>query len=192
MSYIKTVNKAKVIPVIFIAGIVFYSCSNELEQIQAVTVDKNAPSETTEGVDMLYTDNGKSTLRMQSPRVDKFDDESNPRLEWPLGLEVTFYDSLQQVESVLKANYGILYQAKGYMMVKNDVVFSNNKNERLNTEQLHLYFERDSVYTDKFFTITSETGKIAANELISNLTFTKYKFNKVENSEVYIDDQEEE
>lgn len=179
-----------IIPAPWVAGIIFCSCSANLEEINAVTVDKNAPSEITEGVDMLYTNEGKPSMRMEAAVVEKYEDEANPRLEWPKGLKMTFFDSLQKIQSVLKANYGILYENEGYMMVRNDVVFSNNKNERLNTELLHLYFQKDSVYTDKFFTITSETGRIAANELISNLTFTKYKFQKVENSEVYINDDE--
>ena len=61
-------------------------------------------------------------------------------------MKVTFYDTLENIESVLTANYGLLLSEEQYLKVQDSVVFQNNKNDRLDTELLNIYFEKDSIY----------------------------------------------
>ena len=46
-------------------------------------------------------------------------------MECPSGLELIFYDSLNNVESTLIADYGKLYTEKEFLNVKNNVRFDN-------------------------------------------------------------------
>ena len=97
-------------------------------------------------------------------------------------MKVTFYDSLENVESVLTANYGLLLSENQYLKVKDSVVFQNNKNDRLDTELLNIYFEKDSIYTDKFVKVSTESGVISGTGLVSNSNFTKYELLNVRDS----------
>lgn len=160
----------------------FISCSNNLEEIKEVMSRKNGPDEVTEGVIMLFSDMGKSKIKLESPLVYRFLGEDKMKIECPNGMKVTFYDSLQQVESVLTANYGILLSDEQYLKVKDSVVFKNNKNDRLDTELLNIYFAKDSIYTDKFVKITTENAVIAGTGLVSNSNFTKYELLKIRDS----------
>lgn len=169
----------------FLAGI-FFSCSNDLGEIKEVTSSKNAPDEVTEGVTMLFTDMGKSKLKLESPIVNRYLDKDEMKVECPQGMKVTFYDTLQQIESVLTANYGLLLSSEQYLKVQDSVVFTNNKNDRLDTELLNIYFEKDSIYTDKFVKVSTENGVISGTGLVSNSNFTKYELLNIRDSHLNV------
>jgi len=159
-----------------------FSCSNNLEEIKEVTAKSDGPDEITEGVIMLFTDMGRSKLKLESPLVYRFLDEENMKIECPEGMKVTFYDTLENIESVLTANYGLLLSDGQFLKVKDSVVFQNNKKDRLDTELLNIYFEKDSIYTDKFVKVSTESGVISGTGLVSNSNFTKYELLNIRNS----------
>ena len=71
------------------------------------------------------------------------------------------------------------------------VVFFNNNDEKLETEELQLFFDKDSMYTDKFVKISTKDGVIIGKKLISNLNFTKYRILTITDSYYNIEVDEE-
>lgn len=171
----------KCIPAIFLAGI-FFSCSNDLDKVKKVMVQNEGPDEITTEVTMYFTDMGKSKLKLESPLVYRYFQNQHTQLECPDGMVVTFYDSLQEIESTLSAHYGLLRSEEQYLQVKDSVIFTNNQNDRLDTEILHLYFGKDSIYTDAFVKIQTTDGLISGKGLVSNSNFTKYELLSITNS----------
>jgi len=184
----KIVSKS-IIPALF-AGILF-SCSNNLEEIKEVTSKSDGPDEITEEVIMLFTDMGKSKLKLESPLVYRFLDLEKMKIECPKGMKVTFYDTLENIESVLTANYGLLLSEEQYLKVQDSVVFQNNKKDRLDTELLNIFFEKDSIYTDKFVKVSTETGVISGTGLVSNSNFTKYELLNIRDSHYNVNEKKE-
>jgi LPS export ABC transporter protein LptC len=178
-----------IIPALF-AGMLF-SCSNNLEEIKEVTSKSDGPDEITEGVIMLFTDMGKSKLKLESPLVYRFLDMEKMKIECPNGMKVTFYDTLENIESVLTANYGLLLSEDQYLKVEDSVVFQNNKKDRLDTELLNIYFEKDSIYTDKFVKVSTENGVISGTGLVSNSNFTKYELLNIRDSHYNVNEKKE-
>ncbi len=168
------------------------SCGNNLDEVKAISIDKDGPDEVTTQVTMYFTDMGKSKLKLISPLVHRYvQAEDEMKLECPEGMELTFYDSLQQVESVLEAEYGVLESNIQYMHVKDSVIFTNNKGERLDTEELHIYFDKDSLYTDKFVKVATEFGVISGTGLVANSSFTKYELLNITDSYYYLNENKE-
>jgi LPS export ABC transporter protein LptC len=178
-----------IIPALF-AGMLF-SCSNNLEEIKEVTSKSDGPDEITEGVIMLFTDMGKSKLKLESPLVYRFLDMEKMKIECPNGMKVTFYDTLENIESVLTANYGLLLSEDQYLKVEDSVVFQNNKKDRLDTELLNIYFEKDSIYTDKFVKVSTENGVISGTGLVSNSNFTQYELLNIRDSHYNVNEKKE-
>ena len=133
---------------------------------------------------MYYTDMGNSKMKLISPEVHRFEDNSNMILECPAGMELTFLDSLENVESVLIANYGKLYTKDQFMMVKEDVVFFNENNDTLFTDLLNIYFQKDSIYTNRPVRVSSKNGIILGNELVANSNFTFYRLLNIKDSHI--------
>ena len=133
---------------------------------------------------MYYSDMGNSWMRLVSPEVHRFEDNSNMILECPIGMELTFFDTLENIESVLMANYGKLYTKDQYMVVKEDVVFYNENKDTLFTDLLNIYFQKDSIYTDRPVKVSSENGVITGNELVANSNFTFYRLLNIKDSHI--------
>jgi len=166
-----------------------FSCSNNLEEVKEVTSQSDGPDEITEGVIMLFTDMGKSKLKLESPLVYRFLDKEKMKIECPEGMKVTFYDTLENIESILTASYGLLLAQDQYLKVQDSVVFQNNKNDRLDTELLNIYFEKDSIYTDRFVKVSTENGVISGTGLVSNSNFTKYELLNIRDSHYNVNEK---
>ena len=169
--------------VCFISLLVF-GCSSSVEQIKNLSSNNSQPIEITTGVTMYYSDMGNSKMRLISPEVHRFEDELEMTLECPTGMELTFYDSLENIESVLIADYGKLYTKDQYMIVKENVVFYNKNRDTLFTDLLNIYFQKDSIYTNRPVKVSSENGVILGNELVANSNFTFYRLLNIKNSHI--------
>jgi len=178
-TYIRTLIP---FPILFGIGIfLFTACGNTDEEINQVTYSNDDPAEVSEGVTMMFSDKGILKLKLEAPIMHRYSEKEESRMECPAGMVVTFFDTSGREESKLFANYGIMYSEKEYIMVKDSVVFENYKEERLNTELLHVDFKKDSVYTDKKVSITTPKGTITGTGLQSNSNFTKYKVKNISN-----------
>ncbi len=147
------------IPVIVLTGILF-SCVNDLDTIQRVTYDPNAPDEVTENLEIYYSDSGYARVKIfakiaetyNSPvHITKFKDY----------LKVQFYSDDGEVTSELEAKYGEFNFETKLMVVRDSVILRNLKKRRyLETEEL-FYNQTDStVYTDKFVIIKREDNSV--------------------------------
>ena len=114
-------------------------------------------------------------MKMEAPLLEKYPMGESNKLVWPKGIHVYFYDSVDVIKSELTSKRAHLLEEEKYMLVQDSVVFFNTNNEKLETEELQLFFEKDSIYTDKFVKISTKDGVIIGKKLISNLNFTKYR-----------------
>jgi LPS export ABC transporter protein LptC len=165
-------------------SLLIIGCSSSVEQIKNLSSNNSKPIEITNGVTMYYSDMGNSKMRLISPEVHRFEDQLEMTLECPTGMELTFYDSLENIESVLIADYGKLYTKEQYMIVKENVVFYNNNRDTLFTDLLNIYFLKDSIYTNRPVKVSSENGVILGNELVANSNFTFYRLLNIKNSHI--------
>jgi len=167
-------------PIVFLTiGLCFfYACENDLNKIEKVTSKNVLPIETSENIEIIYTDYGKIKTSLRAPLLERFAGE-NPKLEFPKGLNLVFYDSLQNPESSLKADYAIHDEKENKIIAKSNVEVINEKGEKLNTEKLIWERVSKQIYTDEFVTITTEDELIMGEGLISNESFTKYSIKKI-------------
>jgi LPS export ABC transporter protein LptC len=68
-----------------------------------------------------------------------------------------------------------------------NVEMFNTQNERLETQEITFLQDSDLIYTDKFVTITTNSGIIRGIGLRSNQNFTKYRILKP-TGDVYINE----
>ena len=67
-------------------------------------------------------------------------------MECPIGLELIFYDSLKNIESVLVADYGN-YFTKSIIRCTEKCGVYNKQNDTLFAEELLIDFAKDSIYS---------------------------------------------
>lgn len=173
-------------PAILLAGILF-SCTNDLEQVKAIEIDSSGPERVSTNAVYFFSDSGEVKNRLKASTVEMYSgDSSYTRIT--NGLELTFFN--QEENSVLTANEGLVFQDKGLMEVYDDVVFTNAKGEKLNTEKLIWDQDSNKVYTDQFVKITRAGNTIYGNGLVANQDMSWYKITKV-TGDLYVKEEEQ-
>lgn len=103
----------------------------------------------------------------------------NGDIEFPEGIEVTFFDELGKKTSILTAQKGFKSAKENVYRANGDVVVRNlEKQETLRTEELFWNPETAKIYTNKFVTVQTPTELIQAEGLIAPQDFSTYEFTK--------------
>jgi len=153
-------------------------CENDLEKVKLISEHHSLPVETSENLEILYSDSAKVKLKLNAPVLERFYDDK-PYTELPKGVHVEFYNDQMETISVLTAGYAIRYDSESMMEAKSNVVVINQKGEKLNTEHL-IWNERSAkIYSDAFVRITTPDKVIFGNGFEANQDFTNYRIFKI-------------
>jgi LPS export ABC transporter protein LptC len=163
---------------IAICLIAFTSCRNELNEVSALSNEKELPVSSTSNVEMIYSDSSLLRARIKARLRETYMTEP-AYVEFRKGIQVEFYTTDGRVSSKLTAGYAISYNAKEVMEARNNVIVTNDKGEKLNTE--HLIWDRKAnrIYSDVFTTISSPDKIIYGEGFESEGDFSKYRIRKV-------------
>jgi LPS export ABC transporter protein LptC len=164
------------IPVL-VAGM-FVSCSNDLDKVAASELEADSPDRVTSQAEYLYTDSGRVRNRLRAGRIAEWINEPK-RTEISEGLEVVFFDAEGRPGSTLTARRGLILPGQKRMEAYENVVFVNDKGERLETEQIT--WDRDSarVRTDKPVRIRRGEDIIHGNGLDATEDFSRYTIRNI-------------
>lgn len=125
------------------------ACENDLDKVAAVEVEQSAPDRITTQAEYLYSDSGRVTNRLRAGRIAEWSSGERKRTEMSEGVELVFFDRTGAEQSTLTARHGLILPKEKRMEVYEQVVFVNNKGERLETEQLTWHQDSARVRTDK-------------------------------------------
>ncbi len=160
---------------ILLAGILF-SCVNDMDTIQKVTFDPNAPDEASRNLVVFYNDSGYAKVEIHAALAETYrTPEHITKLKD--GLKVNFFSEEGKITSSLTALYGEINYSSGIIMAKDSVVLRNFKTKKqLETEELFWNQNEDVVYTDKNVIIRQEgKGVIGRGKgLRTTQSFSKY------------------
>ena len=152
----------------------FISCENDIAKINLITSINTMPVESGKNVEIIYSDSAKVKIKLISPQVDRYTD-NDPHTEMSKGVKIEFYDDDLKVKSKLTANYAMRYEKEKRMEAKQNVVVTNEKGDKLNTEHLIWDEEKKLIYTEEFVKITTADEILMGDGMESNEDFSKYK-----------------
>lgn len=128
-------------------------------------------------VETKISDSALVKIAIRGPKQVNF---QNGDFEYPEGLYIEFYDSLGNVSSTIKANRGYFIKAENVYKVEEDVeVMNYTSGEKLNSEELFWNPKKETVYTDKFVNITTDTEIIKGVGLTADQDFSNYQMGKI-------------
>lgn len=168
----------KTIPVFVAFGIVFFSCENDLKEVESVTQKEIKPLKTGKNVELLYSEKAIVKIKITAPKMEEYGGE-NQYIEMTEGINVVFFDSLKNVSTTLTANYAIHKVTINRMEAKNDVVVVNEKGEQLNTEHLVWLQDSSKIYSEEFVKITTKDEILMGEGFEANEDFTTWKIHKI-------------
>ncbi len=83
-----------------------------MSTIQQLTTHDSLPQQSLTTAEITYTENGHIKALLTSPVIDQYTNTTEPCMKFPKGVEILFYDSLQQVSGKIQAEYAIRYNQK--------------------------------------------------------------------------------
>jgi len=154
----------------------FSSCENDLETIQKITFDTNAPDETTKDLHIMISDSGYAKVEIIATIAETFRGKTYIT-KVKDSLRVNFFNDKGKVVSTLFALYGEINFTNGTILVRDSVRLYNFQNKQmLETEALY-WNQRDStIYSLSQIIVRSPKGIVIGRDGIK----TTQEFNKYE------------
>jgi LPS export ABC transporter protein LptC len=166
---------------------VLCGCQNDLDKVAAIEVELNAPDRITSAAEYLYSDSGRVTNRLRAGRIAEWSTGERKRTEMSDGVELVFFDRKGEEQSKLTARRGLILPKEKRMEVYEQVVFVNEKGERLETEQLTWYQDSARVRTDKAVRVQRGPDVIHGMGLDAAEDFSSYVIHRI-TGQLYVPD----
>lgn len=174
---------------ILIIGIaLFYSCTNNLETVNAIVSLSNKPVIFAKDIEIVRTDSGKIVLKGFAKESSYYSNKEDPYLEFNKGFNVETYINFPTVESSMSADYAKHWESKKLWEAKTNVVTKNMKGEMLNTELLYWDENKHQIYSNSLCRITTPDGIITGDSLIADETFNKWSLRKAKGTIIVKDE----
>ena len=162
----------------FFSLALFYACENDIEKVKLIANIEKLPSEYLKDATIYYSDSAKITAKLTAKKIDHYTGKRSFTV-MPKGINVQFYNSSEQPETKIQADYAIKYDDMDVIEAKRNVVVINEKGETLNTEHLIWDQKKDRIFTNVFVKITTKKEILIGDGLESNQNFSKYKILKL-------------
>jgi LPS export ABC transporter protein LptC len=149
----------------------FFSCNDSFKQVQKMGISENEPIGVAVNINLKYTDSGRVTATLLSPKMFDFSNRDFPYSEFPEGIILDIYDE-DNKKSVVVSDYAIIYDNTNLIDLQGNVVITTADNRILKTEQLFYDQKKEWLFTNNPVTFTSEKDIINGNGFDSNSKFT--------------------
>jgi LPS export ABC transporter protein LptC len=157
--------------VIAIAVTMFFSCKNNLKEIQKIGISENEPIGVAENINLKYTDSGKVKAILVSPKMLDYRNRDFPFSEYPEGINLTLYDDDNKKNKVI-ADYAIVYDMTDLIDLQGHVVIATYSKDTLFAEQLYYDQKKEWLFTNKPVKFRTGSDLIKGNGFDSNTKFT--------------------
>jgi len=170
--------------ILFISSILLIaaitSCSNSIEEVDALFTEKDLKIEQAKDVEILYSDSAQIKLKIMAPTLKRYVEKKKSIDEFPDGVLVEFYDNNGNIISWLQSDYAIRKDEDKRIYVKQNVKLFNTDEDELNTDELIWNEETGEIYTNKYVRITQPRrgDTLFGYGFIAKQEFQRFQLNK--------------
>lgn len=140
----------------------------------------NTEVETVKEVEIFYSDSAHVRVKIAGPTMLNHLDKNNPMQEFTDGVVAEFFGADGKITSKLSAKYGIRYEGRSEVVVRDSVIWESLEREKLETEELIWDEKTKKVYTNKFVVITRPDEIIYGHGFEANQDFSYSRINAIE------------
>ena len=169
-------NSIPLLAVIFCLTVA--SCESNFKDVQKMGVSEFTPSGDADSINLKYTDSGRITANLISPKMLDYATVEFPFTEFPNGMHLTLFDKNGK-ETYIDAKYAISHKTTNIIDLQGDVKISNQNGEVLETEQLYYDQKNEWFFTEKKFKFTSPKGVSYGEGIDFSKDFKKVNSQKI-------------
>jgi len=151
---------------------VSFSCKNNFEQVKQLNQFDALPVGEADTIRVVYTDSAQTVAILKAPKNIDFTNQPFPYSEFPIGVEVVFFDENNK-ETFVRADYGIMYNRTNLVDLRGNVRITTPEGADLQTSQLYWDINREWVFTQENFTFKNKDYDIAAKVLDASRSFKR-------------------
>jgi LPS export ABC transporter protein LptC len=171
-----------------VISVLFFACENKNEKIPKSDL-LSLPSLSVREFETIYSDSGKTELKLTSPLMEQFDNTGQPYYEFRMGIHVDVYDGKKAPTGSVTSKYAKFNKSTNIWELKDSVVVINENSDKLETEVLNWDQGRDLIYSDRFVRFTNEDQIVMGTGFESDPHLRKRKIKKV-SATIYLKDEE--
>lgn len=144
-------------PVLVMAIALFFGCESNFKEVQKINFSEFVPSGEADKINLKYTDSGRITAILVSPKMREFASVDFPFTEFPKGIDVTLYDKNGK-RTFIKSDYATSYKLTNMIDLEGNVKITSQDGQILETEQLYFDQKNEWFFTEKSFKFTDPKG----------------------------------
>ena len=135
----------------------FAGCESNFKEVQKINFSEFVPSGEADKINLKYTDSGRITAILVSPKMREFASVDFPFTEFPKGIDVTLYD-VKGKRTFIKSDYATSYKLTNIIDLEGNVKITSQDGQILETEQLYFDQKNEWFFTEKSFKFTDPKG----------------------------------
>ena len=155
MNFLKTHSIH--LAVLLIAMTLFFGCESNFKEVQKSNFSEFVPSGEAEKINLKYTDSGRITAILVSPKMKEYANVAFPFTDFPKGIDVTLYDKNNK-RTIILADYATQYKSTNIIDLKGNVKITSQDGQVLETDQLYFDQKNEWFFTEKKFKFTDIKG----------------------------------
>ncbi len=159
-------------------GSAITSCESNFKDVQKMGFSEFTPSGEADDFNLKYTDSGRITSILVSPKMLDYATVEFPFTEFPKGIDVTLFDKFGK-KTFVTAKYAITYKGSELIDLQGDVKISNEQGQLLETEQLYFDQRNEWFLTEKKFKFTDPKGVTYGEGIDFSKDFRKVNSQKI-------------
>lgn len=162
-----------IVMIFFIA--MLFACNSDLKTYNSLISADSIPDIMARDLEFIKSDSGVIRAKLSCPLMYRYDGDK-PYQEFPEGLTAIFYGKDEQIETTLRADYGIRYEKERKLITRGNVVVVNlRKEEELHTEELIWDQRKKLIFSDVAIKIISKNDVMYGSGLTSDEQFDEYE-----------------
>ncbi len=141
--------------VIAIAMTLFFSCNNNLKEVKKMGMSANDPAGVSDSINVKYTDSGRLSANLISPKMYDFSNRGFSYSEFPDGMILHLYDK-KRAKTTIISDYAIIYDNTNLIDLRGNVIAATPTNDTLFAEQLYYDQSKEWLFTNQPATYRSK------------------------------------
>ena len=147
------------------------SCESNFKDVQKMSVSEFTPSGDADSINLKYTDSGRITANLISPKMLDYATVEFPYTEFPKGMHLTLFDKNGK-QTLIDANYAVSHKVTNIIDLQGNVKISSQNGDLLETEQLYYDQKNEWFFTEGKFKFTAPKGNSIGEGIDFNKDFT--------------------
>ena len=176
MKYLTGNSAPFILSILFCFTII--ACESNFRDVQKMGFAEFSPSGDADGINLKYTDSGRITANLVSPKMLDYATVEFPFTEFPKGIHLTLFDKNGK-QTFVDAKYAVSHKDTNVIDLQDNVKISNQNGESLETEQLYYDQKNEWFFTEKKFKFTSPKGVSYGEGIDFSKDFKKVNSQKI-------------